>query len=97
MSCGLILGMVPKLPMVFVCRFFEGLFSAMPAVVAASSLENLWDLRARVWVRKLPTRVPLSTSLTTSRQVFQIWTSISVVGLSCGPLVGTVVGASLGW
>jgi hypothetical protein len=52
MTCGLILGNVPTLPTIFVCRFFEGLFSAMPAVVAASSLENMWDMRARIWVCK---------------------------------------------
>ena len=40
----------PTLPVVIFCRFVTGLLSAMPAVVAAGSLENMWDMRSRTFV-----------------------------------------------
>jgi MFS family permease len=38
------------LPVVIVARFISGFLSAMPTVAAASSIENMWDSRARIWV-----------------------------------------------
>lgn len=40
----------PTLPVVVVGRFMTGLLSAIPAVVAAGSLENMWDIRTRTLV-----------------------------------------------
>ncbi len=38
------------LPVVILGRFGTGLLSAMPAVVATSSIENMWDMRSRAFV-----------------------------------------------
>lgn len=46
----LLIAVWPILPVVVVCRFFTGLFSAMPAVVAAGSIENMWDMTSRTFV-----------------------------------------------
>ncbi|KAK4634838.1 Major facilitator superfamily multidrug transporter mdrA [Fulvia fulva] len=40
----------PILPVVVICRFGSGFLSAMPAVVAVGSIENMWDVRARIWL-----------------------------------------------
>lgn len=40
----------PTLPVIVVGRFTTGLLSAIPAVVAAGSLENMWDIRTRTLV-----------------------------------------------
>lgn len=46
----LLMAVVPALPMIIVGRFVGGMLSAMPAVVACGSLENMWDAKARIWV-----------------------------------------------
>lgn len=46
----LIMAVWPNVPCIVVGRFGSGLLSAMPAVVAAGSIENMWDLRARIWL-----------------------------------------------
>lgn len=40
----------PHVPVIIVGRFGSGVISAIPAVVAASTIENMFDLRARIWV-----------------------------------------------
>ncbi|KAK3701469.1 hypothetical protein LTR37_015443 [Vermiconidia calcicola] len=40
----------PILPVVIGGRFVTGLLSAMPAVVAAGSIENMWDMTSRTFV-----------------------------------------------
>lgn len=46
----LIMAVWPNVPCIVIGRFGSGLLSAMPAVVAAGSIENMWDLRARIWL-----------------------------------------------
>lgn len=46
----LILGACPNLPVIIVTRFIMGFLSAMPGVVGAGSIENMWDTKARVWL-----------------------------------------------
>ena len=40
----------PHLPLIIICRFGSGMLGAMPAVVAAGSIENMWNVRARIWL-----------------------------------------------
>ncbi|KXT04663.1 hypothetical protein AC578_2122 [Pseudocercospora eumusae] len=40
----------PTIPMIVVGRLFSGAMSAMPAVVATGSIENMWDIQARTWL-----------------------------------------------
>ncbi|KAF2160466.1 hypothetical protein M409DRAFT_70432 [Zasmidium cellare ATCC 36951] len=40
----------PNVPCIIIGRFGSGFLSAMPAVVAAGSIENMWDLKARIWL-----------------------------------------------
>lgn len=47
---SIIIGYWPLIEVIFVGRFVSGLHSAMPAVVALGSIENMWNLRARIWV-----------------------------------------------
>ncbi|CZT17159.1 related to multidrug resistant protein [Ramularia collo-cygni] len=46
----LIIAACPNLVVVVIFRFLGGFCSAIPTVVAASSIENMWDSTARVWV-----------------------------------------------
>lgn len=46
----LIMAVWPNVPCIVIGRFGSGLLSAMPAVVAAGSIENMWDLKARIWL-----------------------------------------------
>lgn len=46
----LIMAAWPNVTCIVVCRFGSGMLSAMPAVVAAGSIENMWDLKARIWL-----------------------------------------------
>lgn len=63
------------LPVVTICRFITGLLSAMPAVVAAGSIENIFDIRSRtfvvhIWIAGavvgLSLGPPVATFITTS-------------------------------
>ncbi|KAM3420904.1 hypothetical protein BST61_g4139 [Cercospora zeina] len=47
--CALV-GASPTVPAVVVGRFVSGFLGAMPAVVACGSLENMWDIKARIWL-----------------------------------------------
>ncbi|KAF2167541.1 hypothetical protein M409DRAFT_66065 [Zasmidium cellare ATCC 36951] len=49
-ACCVILGACPTVPVVIVMRFASGFLSAMPAVVACGSIENMWDTKARIWL-----------------------------------------------
>ena len=40
----------PQIRIVIVCRFMTGLLSAMPAVVAAGSIENMWNMKSRTFL-----------------------------------------------
>ena len=40
----------PQLRIVIVCRSMTGLSSAMPAVVATESMENMWDVKSRIFL-----------------------------------------------
>jgi MFS family permease len=48
-SC-LISGMSPSLAGVAVGRFFSGFLSAIPAVVVAGSIEDMYNAKDRVWL-----------------------------------------------
>lgn len=48
-SC-VIIGARPLVPVIAVFRFISGFLSAMPAVVAAGNIENMWNTKARIWV-----------------------------------------------
>ncbi|KAL9025247.1 MAG: hypothetical protein Q9196_005898 [Gyalolechia fulgens] len=41
---------VPSLPVVTIARFLTGIFSAIPTVVVAGSIEDMFNLKARVWM-----------------------------------------------
>lgn len=45
----LMIGLAPSLATIIVGRFLCGMLSAVPTCVAAGSLENIWDSRARIW------------------------------------------------
>lgn len=47
--CALV-GASPTVPAVVVGRFISGFVSAMPAVVACGSIENMWNIKARIWL-----------------------------------------------
>ncbi|KAK4552471.1 hypothetical protein LTR86_010314 [Recurvomyces mirabilis] len=46
----LLIAVWPTKESVIVGRVVSGLVSAMPAVVASGSLENMWDTRGRIWI-----------------------------------------------
>ncbi|KAL5335039.1 hypothetical protein BJX70DRAFT_401926 [Aspergillus crustosus] len=46
----LIAGMVPSIAGVAVGRFLSGSVSAMPTIVAAGSLEDMFNSKARIWL-----------------------------------------------
>ncbi|KAK0777608.1 hypothetical protein LTR38_015097 [Friedmanniomyces endolithicus] len=48
--CCLVIALVPTLPAIVACRALSGVLSAMPAVVAAGSLENMFDARGRIYL-----------------------------------------------
>lgn len=45
----IIVGVPQSLPAVFIGRFFSGFLSALPTVVGSGSMEDMWDVRARIW------------------------------------------------
>ena len=47
--CGLI-GAVPSVAGVIIGRFMTGVLSSVGCIVAAGSIEDMWDSRARVWL-----------------------------------------------
>ena len=47
--CCLVVAAAPSVPAVIVGRTIAGMLSAMPAVVACGSLENIWDSTARIF------------------------------------------------
>ncbi|KAK3673990.1 hypothetical protein LTR78_006192 [Recurvomyces mirabilis] len=48
--CCLLIGIVPSMAMVYVGRFVSGFASAVPSVVLAGSVEDLFNARSRVWL-----------------------------------------------
>jgi MFS family permease len=46
----LLVGLVPSITMVFIGRFITGFASAVPSVVIAGSVEDLFNARSRVWL-----------------------------------------------
>lgn len=46
----LIVGIVPSLAAVIVGRFFAGFLSAIPAIVVAGSIEDMYNSKDRVWL-----------------------------------------------
>jgi MFS family permease len=46
----LVITLSPTVPAVVMGRAFSGFVSAMPAVVACGSLENMWDTKARIYL-----------------------------------------------
>ncbi|EME89369.1 uncharacterized protein MYCFIDRAFT_55780 [Pseudocercospora fijiensis CIRAD86] len=49
MAC-LLMAAWPTLPVIVIGRLFSGAMSAMPAVVATGSIENMWAIQARTWL-----------------------------------------------
>ncbi|KAK0276254.1 hypothetical protein LTR35_010577 [Friedmanniomyces endolithicus] len=49
-GCCLVIALVPTLPTIVACRALSGMLSAVPAVVAAGSLENMFDARGRIYL-----------------------------------------------
>ncbi|KAB5566422.1 major facilitator superfamily transporter [Coniochaeta sp. 2T2.1] len=49
LSC-LVLAAAPSVPAVFTFRFLAGLASAVPSVVIAGSVEDIFDTKSRVWI-----------------------------------------------
>ncbi|USW58751.1 Putative major facilitator superfamily, MFS transporter superfamily [Septoria linicola] len=47
-ACCLIIGACPSVPVIIIGRFVSGFLSAMPAVVACGSIENIWDTKAHL-------------------------------------------------
>jgi len=41
---------VPSLPVVIIARFFTGILSAIPTIVVAGSIEDVFNMKARVWM-----------------------------------------------
>ena len=41
---------VPSLAIVIVARFISGIFSAIPTIVVAGSIEDMFNMKARVWM-----------------------------------------------
>lgn len=93
----LVIAAYPTLPVVIACRFTTGLLSAMPAVVAAGSIENMWDMTSRtflihIWIAGavvgLSLGPPIATFIATSSLqwpfVFIVATAVTgVVALLC--------------
>jgi len=46
----IVVGAVPSLAAVFVGRFVTGALSAVPTVVVAGSIEDMFDTKARIWI-----------------------------------------------
>lgn len=47
-ACVLV-GAPQSLPAVVIGRFISGFLSALPTVVGSGSMEDMWDVRARIW------------------------------------------------
>jgi MFS family permease len=62
--CCLLIGLVPSISMVYIGRFICGFASAVPSVVLAGSVEDLFNSRERVWL------VLLWNSLATAGLIF---------------------------
>ena len=41
---------VPFLAVVIIARFLSGILSAIPTIVVAGSIEDMFNMRARVWM-----------------------------------------------
>ncbi|KAL8729523.1 MAG: hypothetical protein Q9166_004695 [cf. Caloplaca sp. 2 TL-2023] len=48
--CSVITVTVPSLAVVIIARFITGIFSAIPTIVVAGSIEDMFNLKARVWM-----------------------------------------------
>lgn len=48
LSCVMVAAL-PTVPGIVIGRVIGGLLSSIPTIVAAGSIEDLWDTRARVW------------------------------------------------
>ncbi|KAK4579917.1 hypothetical protein LTR86_000118 [Recurvomyces mirabilis] len=74
--CCLLIGIVPSMAMVYIGRFISGFASAVPSVVLAGSVEDLFNARSRVWL------VLLWNSLATAGlvvgPVFGVYVSLSL-------------------
>lgn len=46
----LLVGMAPSIAAVAIGRFFSGFLSAIPAVVVAGSIEDMFNAKDRVWL-----------------------------------------------
>lgn len=51
--CNVIMAAFPNHAVVIVFRFISGMLSSIPATVAAGTLENMWDTKARIFVFRL--------------------------------------------
>lgn len=60
----LLIAVVPSITMVYIGRFITGFASAVPSVVLAGSVEDLFNSRSRVWI------VLLWNSLATAGLIF---------------------------
>jgi MFS family permease len=47
---SIVVATVPSLPLVMVARFICGFLSAIPTIVVAGSMEDMYNMRARVWM-----------------------------------------------
>lgn len=45
-----LIGAIPRLEVIVVCRVLTGIISAIPATVAMTSIENMFDVRDRIWL-----------------------------------------------
>ena len=45
-----VIAAISDLRAVYIGRFFSGMLSAAPCVVAAGSIEDMWDSKDRIWV-----------------------------------------------
>lgn len=45
-----IVAAVPSLAAIIICRFITGVVSAVPTVVVAGSIEDIYNIRTRVWM-----------------------------------------------
>jgi len=74
--CCLLIGIVPSMAMIYLGRFVSGFASAVPSVVLAGSVEDLFNARSRVWL------VLLWNSLATAGlivgPIFGVYVSLSL-------------------
>lgn len=46
---NIIIGVPQKVPAIIIGRFISGFLSALPTVVGSGSIEDLWEVRPRIW------------------------------------------------